>query len=197
MISEESIGQRPLPVTVGLLGKRSIVGAVVVLSVALFYAAALPAINSSIKGEGGFVPGEPFVVGGTVQVTPAAGWELEGSNELFTTFTKSGATLVLIGAAENDASLQDQADLAIAGFEADTADTWVIGQPQTFTTNVGDHGISVTAHSTSTASESFVIRHDLVTTTAILSSPESVWVSVTGDVDTMINSIVFVEGGDA
>lgn len=197
MISEESIGQRPLPITVGLLGKRSIFGAVLVLSLALFYAVALPAINSSIHGEGDFAPGEPFIVSGTVQITPAAGWELNSSNELFTTLTKSGASLLLIGAVENDASLEEQADLAIAGFEADTQNTWIVGQPQTFTTNVGDHGISVTAHTGSDASDSFVIRHGALTTSLIATSPEGVWVSVTSDIEAMIASVVILEGGDA
>ena len=151
-----------VPLSVGLLSRRSILGAVVVGAIAAFYIAVVPWVGHIASGEPSFTPGEPYVVAGSVQITPQAGWQLDPtSNELFTTLTKSGASLIITGAVAADRTAEEMAQTAADGLRADQNNTWVIAEPQTFVTDAGDHGVTVVAHTPKTANEidpTFYIR---------------------------------------
>lgn len=184
---------RSLPITVGLLSRRSLTGGVVVLAVALFFVLGVPAVNNAVEGENPFEVGEPYVVAGSYQITPAQGWKLDSESELFTTIRKSGSSLILTGAVDVEGQTPEESiQLTVTAFENDQTDTWVIGEPQTFVTNAGDHGVKLVAHgSESGASESWVVSNGSRSITVIASSPESVWSSVSEDLDLMVSSIVF------
>lgn len=183
---------RPLPVSVGLLGRRSVVGAAVVLGVALLFILVLPLINHAVRGPNDFRPGEPYVVGGNVQITPAPGWQLDSTSELFTTLAKSGAVLVITGASPADATAVELLQPTIDGLNGDTTNTWVVGEPQTFVTDAGDHGASVTGHSTDTAQETWVIISGDMSATLVADSPDSVWATVSPELDAMAASVVIL-----
>lgn len=197
-MSEQStaVDRPPVPISVGLLSRRSLLGAIVVLGVSLFFIVVLPIINSAVKGENPFIPGQPYVVSGTVQITPQPGWELGVSSDLLTTITKSGASFVVVGAAPADQTPEESIQGAIEGLQADQNNTWVIGDPQTFVTDAGDHGVKLTAHTTNDAQESWAISSGEVSTTVLATSPDSVWGSVVDELEAMASSVVFVtEGG--
>ncbi len=116
--------------SVGLVTRRSIVGAIIVLSVALTYTLVLPMISGATKGAGAFTPGEPYVVADIMQIAPAVGWALDPtSGELFTTFTKSGAAVLIVPPAPATQPADEAARVAVGGFANDTTTTWVIGDP--------------------------------------------------------------------
>ena len=193
--SASNVNTRPLPISVGLLSRRSLIGGTIVLVIALLYVLGVPALNGVLKGENDFTVGEPFVVGGTVQITPYEGWALDpSSSELFATFTRAGASLVITGAVELTQSPEDWAENARKGIEADTENTWVIGDPQTFVTDAGDHGVSVTAHNPNTAIESWYLTTDTMSVALVGNSPDSTWTTVSPEMDAMVASIVIVEG---
>lgn len=184
---------RPLPVSVGLLGRRSVTGALVVLGVALVYMVGAPVL-SSVAGDSDFSPGQPFVVGGNVEITPAPGWALDpSSSELFSTLTKNGVGMVVVPASPATQAAEQMAQEAVDGWAADTENTWVVGDPQTFVTNVGDHGVSVTAHSTDEVQESWSIVTDTQQVTILATSPDSVWATTSPEMDAMIDSVQVLE----
>ena len=189
-------GHPTLPLSVGLLSRRSISGAIVVGVIAVLYIAVLPWIGHIASGEQSFDAGEPYVVAGSVQITPQADWKLDPtSNELFTTLTKSGAALIITGAVADDRSAEEMAQTASEGLRADPENTWVIADPQTFVTDAGDHGVTVVGHTPSTANESWFIVTETQSITILATSPDGVWASVSSEMDAMVRSVVLVDGG--
>lgn len=198
-MSEPGDQRTQVPISVGLLSRRSLTGGIVVLAVALFFIVVVPWINDLVPGENPFQPGEPYVVADQYQITPQPGWELATENELLTTISKSGANLVLLPAIEADGeTLDDAIQVTILGFESDETATWAIGDPQTFVTNAGDHGLKVVAHSHDTASETWVIEHDGWHVNLLAQVPDSVWSSLSEELEAMAASVVFLdeEGGE-
>lgn len=192
-MSEASPVREPVPISVGLLSRGSIVGAVVVLAVVLSYAVVLPLVDNAVEGDNPFKVGEPFVVAESYRITPQPGWALEDANELFTTISRAGATLILTGAIEAE-PIEEALQPTLDAFAADTTNTWLVGETQTFVTNAGDHGVKVVAHGTDSAQESWVITDGDQNITAVASSPEAVWKNVAGELDAMVSSIVFGVG---
>lgn len=185
------------PISVGLLSKTSLTGGLVVLGVALFFIVALPWINQLVPGDNPFRVGEPYVVAGSYQITPEPGWEIASENELLTTITKSGASFVLLPPTEADGeTLEGQINLTVQALENDASTTWVIGDPQTFVTGAGDHGLQVVAHSHDQASETWVIEHEEWQVTLVAQSPDSVWKSLSAELEAMASSVVFIAEDD-
>lgn len=183
------------PVAVGLLSRRSIVGGSIVLAVAAFYLLALPIIDNSVGGESPFRPGDPFVIADSYTIVPEPGWDLEAAGDLFTTLKKGESALILIGAAPQDQSPEEAIGVQITAFENDETTTWVIGEPQTFVTNAGDHGVKLVAHSPKQASETWIIANGELSTTLVATTPDSVWNSVAEGLDAMAGSVVFLDQG--
>jgi len=193
MSSHANPTAQSVPLSVGLLGRRSLLGATVVLGIALMYILALPALNHAIKGEGDFAPGEPHVVGGNLQITPAPGWDLDDSSGLLTVLSKAGATFVPTPAVDNEQTAEELAQVGIDGLKADTSNTWVIGEPQTFVTDAGDHGVSVTAHTTDQTQMTWVILNGSRSATIISYSPDSAWPTLSPEMNEMAASVVFLD----
>jgi hypothetical protein len=107
-----------LPVSVALLGRRSLLGGAVVLGLALFYILGVPALNGLVPGENPFKVGEPYVLFDGYQITPQDGWELENANELFVTLTKAGAGLVFTGPVAADITPEAAVETASEGLKA-------------------------------------------------------------------------------
>lgn len=186
---ESESPSRPIPISVGLLSRRSLVGGILVLGVALLFIFGVPALDHLVRGPNDFRPGEPYVVGGSVQITPVEGWSLEES-EFFTSFTKSGASFLITPAVPDEQTPEEQAELTRTAYENDTTATWVIGQPQTFVTDAGDHGVRLTAHSAQQASDSWFIASEGQSVTLIGTTPEGLWTSLGPEMDRMARSVV-------
>lgn len=182
---------------VSLLSRRSIIGAVVVLAVALLYALGVPALNSLVKGENPFEPGEQYVVADSYRITPAEGWSLDLSNDLFATFNKSGAQFIPTIAVEAERTPEETIQLLIDGLYNDPEETWVVGSPQTFVTDAGDHGMEVVALGPDRAQVIWVISNSMMSITAVGDAPAAVWDSVDDDMGAMVRSIAFGSGDGA
>lgn len=179
-----------VPISVGLLSRRSITGGLVVGLIALIFIVAVPALVPVFNTDA-FSPGRPFVTAGGIQVTPAPGWSLGGDGVLFTTFERAGASLVFTPAVEAEGTAEELAQRGIDGLEM--TDGWVVGDFETFVSDAGDHGIHYAAHDPTTVAQNWVIDSaDGLRATVILSAPEGVWASMVDDVDAMIRSIVIV-----
>lgn len=71
----------------------------------------------------------------------------------------------------------------------DTVNTWIVGSPQTFLTNVEDRGVSVTARSPAGASVSYHVYTDDPSAALSGTSPDRAWASVADNMDTMVESV--------
>lgn len=186
----------PVPISVSLLSRRSVTGAIVVLAVALFYTLGVPALNGLVKGENPFEPGEPYVVAGSYRITPAEGWGLNISNDLFTAIEKSGAQLVLTIAVEAEQTPDEIIQSTIDALTNDPEQTWVVGSPRDFATDVGDQGLEVVANGSDSARLAWVVSNSGMSITAVGDVPGAVWGSVNDEMEAMVRSIVFETGED-
>ncbi len=179
-----------VPISVGLLSRRSITGAIVVGLVALFFIVAVPALVP-VFNEDAFRPGRPFVTAGGIQITPAAGWSLGGDDVLFTSLERAGASLVFTPAVDAEGTAEEYAQKGIEGLKM--ADGWVVGEIETYVTTAGDHGVHYVGHDPATVAENWIIDNDAgLRATVILSAPESVWASMQDDVEAMMQSLVIL-----
>jgi hypothetical protein len=180
----------------GLLGRRSLLGAAVVLGVALLYVIVVPALNDRVQGERPLEAGVPHVVFDSYQITPEEGWELQSSNDLFVTLSKAGASLILTEPVPAEQTPEEAIEIAIEEFSGYSTVSWVVGDLVVFVTDGGDDGVSVVAHSPTTATESFVVSDGDANVTMVGASPDSVWVTVDDEIETMATSFRFVTGED-
>jgi len=184
---------RPIPLSVALLNRRSVGGAIVVALAALFFILVLPSIDAAVK-ERDLTVGERVAVGEYVSVTPGPGWALKPeSGDSFTTLTNSGAQLVVMPAspATNDTAAQIA---AVAKDLADDPDTsWVVAPPTTFVTSTGDAGAMVTAQSKAAATQVWIVGGDDWQTTIVLTSPIAVWDTIASSANAMAESVTFRE----
>ena len=185
------------PISVGLLSRRSIVGALVVLGVALVYIVVLPMADSAITSDGeSLAVGEAHPVGCDIlltQITPQPGWELDPVfDELYSSFSKSGASLLVVAAFPSTQTAEELMQTSVDAIAADSNTTWTVGDPQTFVTDAGDHGIKVVSHSPREAQENWVFVVDGHATTLLATSPDGVWTSIVDELDAMVRSVRFV-----
>lgn len=182
---------------VGLLSRHSLLGGAVVLGVALFYIVAVPVINGLVKGPNQFEVDQPFVAFDSYQFTPEEGWELESANDLFVTISKAGANVVFTPLVPADQTLDEAVRAVGDALSQDQNNTWVVGEPVGFVTDVGDHGATLTSHTTNQASQTWAITDGTSNVTVLATSPDVVWPSVSDEIDSMVKSIVFLPYGDS
>lgn len=167
-----------------------------VLALASVFIFGVPALNNAVEGENPFKAGEPYVVVDSYQITPEPGWELE-TNDLFVTLKKSGGSYLLTPAVAADEPLEEAIQPSIDGLANDPSNTWAIGEPVTFVTNAGDHGIKVVSHSATQASETWIISNGESSITIAGFTPESAWTVLSPEMEAMAASIAFLnEGGE-
>lgn len=163
------------------------------LGIALFYILAVPYLNTLVKGDNPFEAGQPYVMFDAYQITPQEGWEVEVS-ELFVTLTKSGASMVFPGPLPPDETPEDAMQKAIDGLKADTTTTWVVGDPTTFATTAGDHGVEAVAHSDTQAWQSWIITNGESNIQVLSLSPDSIWGAIKDEMEAMMTSVVYLDG---
>lgn len=185
--------RRTVPLSVALLNRRSVSGAIVVTLCALFFIVVLPAIDDLVEGSDLSV-GVPLAVGESLEVTSTQGWVLKStSGAKSTTLTNSGAQLVITPAAEVSDSVPTQIQRIGDALADDPDNSWVVAEPTTFTTKAGDSGAAVTGQSKESATQIWVVSNGTVQTTLVLTAPVSVWEKVTQGATDIVDSVKFIE----
>ena len=164
-------------------------GALLVMVLALLLIVGLPQLASLVHG-GGYPVGEPFEAAPGLQVTVEEGWEYDDSSGLFYTFSRGGASLILVPAVAADGSLDDAIQPSISGLEGAN---YVVTEPQSFTTAAGDAGIVVSGHTDADAQASWIIEHDGGRATFFLSGPQASFPEVYDAADAIVQSAVILE----
>lgn len=167
--------------------------AAVVAVGAIVAALVLPVLASAYGGDR-LEAGAAFEASSNTSFTLADGWAGGDSDGLFVTLTKEGATLYPIGAVAFDEgqTLETVVDGYLAGFATD--DSYSVTDPQPFTTDNGDEGLSFVAHADGEVSANWVIATGDQYASFLLAASDESWGSVEADVEEMVMSVVITEG---
>lgn len=183
----------PVPLSVALLNRRSLGGAVVVMVCALFFILALPALGEMVAQDDIEV-GSPLQVGEELTVTPGSGWALSPhSTDSYTALTNSGAQLIITPAKPLTEPVSDQIQATADALANDPDKSWVVAKPTTINTAAGDSGATVTAQSKEATTQTWIIVHGRRQVTFVLVAPLAVWEKVTATATAIVESARFVE----
>ena len=155
---------------------HGILGGVLILAVAGFYAIALPRLEVDGDGEPETDVETTPVQG--LQITFPSGWDRIDE----AAYAKDGATVRVFGPFPSDgltAAIGDE----IGGMEGDREELWVVGPIRPFSTVAGDEGASVEGRSPIQVRQVWVIAHDGGVVTIVGAAPESVWPAISEEVD--------------
>ncbi|WP_296665434.1 hypothetical protein [Demequina sp.] len=167
---------------------------IAVAAILLAFTVLLPMLGNNSSGPK-LEAGAPFNVQDTMTFVPADGWALTSEDgSLFTIFSKGGASLIVLPAVDSTDTLEASAQTAIDGLAADPATTWVLGDPQEFTTDAGVPGIVVVGHSENDFSAFYVISNGTRSVTLDATGPDSTFSTISGELDQMAASVVILEG---
>ena len=166
-------------------------GAVAVLGVALFYAFALPPIVEALEGDGGFTPGQEFAVDDDTIIVPADGWSLANTGQMLTTISNGPATMAILPSAPMTDDPAEIIESTTTRLESDTERQWVVGAPETYTTDAGYDVTALEAHSADTAQRLWVVDDGVVTATFLGLAPEDLWVNYEQSMEDMAMSVRF------
>jgi hypothetical protein len=144
---------------------HGILGGVLILAVAGFYAILLPRVEIGADDQV-VAAGETAVVEGFLMTFPS-GWK-RNDGEIPVTYTKGGASIqVIFPSSSNDPTG------AILG--DDSGEHWVVGPIQQLTTDSEGGVISVEGRSPIQVRRVWVVEHDDEVVTVVGMAPESVW----------------------
>lgn len=169
-------------------------GALFVLVLSCLYAFALPALSNAVTGVGRLAAGEPFQVVEGLEITPLDGWRVESSGERLTTLTKGGASLVFAPVGPRR-DIHDEIEIATAAFDSDPNADWDVAPAREFSTDAGDRAWAIEASSPSTSQVNWFVVHGGSEANIVGTSPDSVWSTVSDEMDQIVRSVVFTDTG--
>lgn len=177
-----------------LFGRRSIIGAIVVVAVLTFFGAGLRAIDENSKSTG-FTPGQIYAVSDTLSFTPEAGWSIDTAGTLagaVVTLTKDGLVMKVIGQ-DFTAGGQTMQDSATTFHDADGQDAGytTVSDIGPFTTSTGTTGVTWTASGPAQAAQTWLVSDGTSGAYVPVTGPASNWTNSQQEIESMVESIVF------
>lgn len=171
--------------------RAALLGSLAIIAVVALWALVLPFINSLVEGANPFKADEPFDLGGGASIVPVDGWSLDpaGNEGIFTIMDKGAAVLTVVAATDSTEAIGDALQTAADGLADDPSTHWEIGEATTFNTGAGAPGGSITAHSPSDVSSTWIIDDGVRNVTAIGTSSETTWSQFGPEMETMIRSV--------
>lgn len=170
---------------------HGILGGVLILAVAGFYAIALPRLEIGADDQP-LAAGEITQFQG-LQMTFPSGWDRIGGRAPVT-YARDGATVQVFGLLPSD-DLMAAIDDEIEGMEGDRGEFWVVGPVRQLTTVAGDEGVSVQGRSPIQVRQVWVIAHDGEAVIVVGRAPESVWPSMSDEIGEVALSTRFAGDG--
>jgi hypothetical protein len=175
----------------GTPGQRQlhgILGGVLILAVAGFYAIVLPRAATGADGQQ-IAAGETAPVRG-LQMTFPAGWSRSDEG----TYTKGGATFQVIGPLPVD-DLAARIGDHIESLESDRGEHWVVGEIQRLATGAGDEAVTVEGRSPIGVHQVWIVSHDGEAVTLVGTATESVSPLISEEIRKMALSTRFTGDG--
>lgn len=179
-----------LPLSIRLIGRSSVPGAVLVVVIALLFVGAVP-LAAKLQLNAAQASGDVIPIGNLVTLTVANDWTIE-SQDGRATVLSSGSSQVVIVPAYRESRPAEQvarAELSTLGDSGNAS--WVVGEPTAFTTDDGDRGVTLAASSETSAVQVWVVTHDGYATMAVLTSTIESWASAAPRVQEMVDSVAF------
>lgn len=186
-----------IPLSIALLNRRSVGGAVAVMLTALFFILVLPALSEMVAQDDLEV-GAPVAIGQELIVTPEPDWALsDHTTTTFTVLTNSGAQLIITPASKFTVPVANQIKKAADAIANDPDKSWVVAPATTFATTAGDPGATVTAQSKETSTQTWIVAHDGLQATFVLVAPLAVWDKVNASATAIVESVRFDHAPEA
>ncbi|MFW2512488.1 hypothetical protein ACNI3K_01785 [Demequina sp. SO4-13] len=181
-----------LPLSIRLIGRSSLPGALLVLAIAFVFIGAVP-LAATLQLDAAQATGEVISVGNEIELTVAEDWRIDSQDGRATVLSSGSSQLVVIPAYEESRSSSAVVAAEIAAVEGDQSSSWVTGEPETFTTEAGDTGVTISASSETNAREVWAVSHDGLTTVAVLSTTIESWAIAEPQAQAMVDSLVFAD----
>ncbi|WP_062137476.1 hypothetical protein [Demequina aestuarii] len=188
--------RRRLPLSIRLIGRSSVPGALLVLAVAAVFIGIVP-LAAKLQLNASQATGDVIQVGNAFELTVANDWSVESQDGRATVLASGSSRLVIVPAYEDSRSVTQVVAAEISSVDADGTGSWVVGEPTTFETDLGDQGATVSASSETSATQVWAVSRDGLTTVAVLSTTIESWTSAQPLVQDMIDSIEFSAGQGA
>jgi hypothetical protein len=184
-----------LPLSLRIIGRSSVPGAIVVLAVAFAFVVLVPTLADAVAGsdEGG---DDTVAAGGTLELTLADGWSVESQAAGVTTLVSGSATLTVTasvsGPGTADALLIDEIDR----IASDPTANWVISDPLPYESPSGV-GETFTAASETLSTQTWVVDNGSLDTVSTLLAPLETWATALPGAEQIVNSMVVTPAGES
>ncbi|MFN3865472.1 MAG: hypothetical protein ACK4MD_02015 [Demequina sp.] len=182
--------RRRLPLSIRLIGRSSVPGALLVLAIAAVFIGVVP-LAAKIQLNSAQASGEIIAVGNAIGLTVANDWGVQSQDGRATVLSSGSSHLVIAPAYEEQRSPAQVVAAEVSRLEGDESGAWVVGEPGPFVTAQGDGGATVAASSETAATQVWAVAHDGLTTVAVLSTTIESWSSAQPRAQEMVDSIVF------
>lgn len=180
------------PLAVRLLGRGSLGGALLVLTVAALYAVLLP-----LLAERASAPSPPRIVdigtGATVTSDPA--WSEAISEGGTTTLTQGGATLTIHAPQEAGGLTVETLEDLTSDWIAEAPAGSVAAAPRTFETDAGDRAATVVLQEPQLTIQAWVVSDGTSEVIAVLTAPATAWDKTSSAAQLLIRSLTFAPAG--
>ncbi|WP_062467302.1 hypothetical protein [Demequina maris] len=181
------------PLSVRLIGRGSLAGAIVIVAVAMIYAVVLPAVADVLSAP---PPPQVIDIGAGATVTTSADWSVSVSHPGVTTLTQDGATLAI--------TTPHASDLHPAQSIATVTEQWVAQaqedgqgivapQPRAFTTTAGDDAATVTLQEPLQTRQAWAVSDGSQQVLILLTAPPAAWESTNASAQSLVRSLRFAE----
>ncbi len=176
-----------IPLSIRLVGRSGVPGAIVVGLIALVYLVGIPALDAALRGPTVDAARVTFANG--ISVVPPEGWAYDADSETFQVFTQAGATIIVAPPLTATGTLEEAVEPTQEQLASDSEGQWVVSDPQYFTTRAGDPAVLLAAQNATDAQLLWIIEHDgrhvRVTMNAPSASLESAFSSAQALVESM------------
>ncbi|WP_062313170.1 hypothetical protein [Demequina rhizosphaerae] len=182
---------QPQPLSVRLIGRGSLAGAVIVVAVALLYAVLLPAVADVMSAP---PPPQTIEIGAGATVTTSSDWSVSASHPGITTLTQGGATLAITTPHASDLhpaqAIATVTEQWVAQAEADGQGI-VAPQPRAFTTTAGDDAATVTLQEPLQTRQAWAVSDGTQQVIILLTAPPAAWESTNASAQSLVRSLRF------
>jgi hypothetical protein len=188
--------QEPVDRPRRLFEARSIVGALVILGLVVFFGFGLQAIDDAVKAGSGFKQGQAYHVSSTLSFAPADGWEVDASatEKDLVTATKNGVKLKLSSLALPQGMTAGSFAHIFRASAAHDESYTTVTEPKDFGTASGDEGVTFVANGPTSVRETWIVTDGSTLAMLETSGSSSGWSSVQEELDAMAASIEISPG---
>ncbi|WP_084104607.1 hypothetical protein [Demequina sp. NBRC 110056] len=192
----ETLATTPrMPLSVRLIGRSSLPGAAIVAAIAMVLVAGVPMLASWLAEP---AAEEEAVSAGTLEVTLAQGWSVDGQESGVTTLVQGSSTLTLEVTTSDADDLEASVAARVEDLASDESANWVSTDPVEYTADDGHPGATVSATSETRSTQVWIAVYGEFATVATLVAPVESWAATQPSAEDMVMSLTLTdESADA